>query len=57
MLKIRAVKTASYARAVQIIYYSDRKTKEFKHIGSGNSDGQGVELRLIAEDLINQVSP
>jgi transposase len=29
----------------------------FKHIGSGNSDDQVAELRLIAEDLINQVSP
>lgn len=57
MLKIRVVKTASNSRSVQIIYYANRKTKVFKHIGSGNSDDQVAELRLIAEDLINQVSP
>lgn len=57
MLKIRVVKTASKSRAVQIVYYSNRKTKIFKHIGSGNSDGQIEGLRLIAEDLIDKVSP
>ena len=57
MLKIRVVKTASNSRSVQIIYYANRKTKVFKQIGSGNSDDQVAELRLIAGDLINQVSP
>lgn len=57
MLKIRIVKTASGSRAVQIVFYADRKTKIFKHVGSGNSDEQIEELRLIATDLIESVSP
>lgn len=57
MLKIRVVKTASNSRAVQIVYYSNRKTKIFKHVGSGSTDDQVEELRLIALDLMNKVSP
>lgn len=57
MLKIRVVKTASDSRAVQIVYYVNRKTKIFKHIGSGKSDERIEELRLIATDLINKVEP
>ena len=57
MLKIRIVKTASNSRAVQIAYYVNRKTKIFKHVGSGCSDEQIEELRLIATDLIESVSP
>lgn len=57
MLKIRIVKTASNYRAVQIVYYVNRKTKIFKHVGSGSSDEQIEELRLIATDLIESVSP
>lgn len=57
MLKIRVVKTASNSRAVQIVYYTNRKTKIFKHVGSGSSDEQIEELKLIAVDLINSTSP
>ncbi len=57
MLKIRVVKTASNCSAVQIVYYVNRKTKIFKHVGSGKSDEQVKELRLIAADLINQIEP
>lgn len=57
MLKIRVSKTASGSRAVQIVYYVNRKTKIFKHIGSGKSDEQIEELRLIAIDLINKIEP
>lgn len=57
MLKIRIVKTTSSSRAVQIVYYVNRKTKIFKHVGSGSSDGQIEELRLIAADLIESASP
>jgi len=57
MLKIRIVKTASNSRAVQIVYYANRKTKIFKHVGSGSSDEQIEELKLIATDLIESTSP
>lgn len=57
MLKIRVVKTASDSRAVQIVYYANRKTKIFKHVGSASSDEQVEELKLLAVDLIDKVLP
>ena len=57
MLKIRVVKTASDSKAVQIVYYADRRTKIFKHVGSAKSQEQIEELKLIASDLIENISP
>lgn len=57
MLRIRVVKTASGAKAVQVIYYHNRKRKIFKHIGSANSESELAVLKSIALDLINNYSP
>jgi len=57
MLKVRIVKTASGARAVQVVYYSNRKTKVFKHIGSGHTDDQVEKLQTLAIDFINRSTP
>lgn len=57
MLHIRVVKTASGARAVQLVFYKNRKRVVFKHIGSANSDHQLESLKLVAQDLINNYSP
>lgn len=53
MLRIRVVKTASGAQAVQAIYYYNRKRKIFKHIGSANSEAELSDLKKAALDLIN----
>lgn len=57
MLRVRVVKTGSGSSAVQIIYYQNRKTKIFKHIGSANTDERIHSLKLVAQDFINNYSP
>lgn len=57
MLRIRVVKTASGANAIQIIYYKNRKRVIFKHIGSANSSQELEELKMVARDIINQYNP
>jgi hypothetical protein len=46
MLRIRTVKTASGASAVQVIYYLNRKRVIYKHIGSARTAAE-VETLLI----------
>jgi transposase len=55
-MQIREVKTGSDSIAVQIIYYKNRKRVIFKHIGSGKTEDQLIELRLIAEEIIKTQS-
>jgi len=57
MLRIRVVKTGSGARAVQVVYYRNRKRVIFKHIGSANSDSELESLNLVARDVINNCNP
>ena len=57
MLRIRVVKTASGASAVQVVYYRNRKRVIFKHIGSANSNQELESLKLIARDVINNYNP
>lgn len=57
MLRIRVVKTASGASAVQVVYYRNRKRVIFKHIGSANSDQELESLKLVARDLIIDFNP
>jgi hypothetical protein len=52
MLRIRVVKTASGANAVQVIYYRNRKRVIFKHIGSANGSQELESLKLVAQDVI-----
>jgi transposase len=57
MLRIRVVKTASGASAVQIVYYKNRKRFVFKHIGSAKSSQELESLKLVAQDVIKNFNP
>ncbi|HAM11381.1 MAG: hypothetical protein A2X05_18405 [Bacteroidetes bacterium GWE2_41_25] len=56
MLRIRVIKTASGASAVQVIYYRNRKRVVFKHIGSARSSQELESLILVAQDVIKNTS-
>lgn len=55
-MQIREVKTASGSIAVQVIYYRNRKRIILKHVGSGKTEEQLTELRLLAEEVIKSYS-
>lgn len=57
MLRIRVVKTASGASAVQLVYYRNRKRVVFKHVGSANSIQDMESLKLVARDVIKNYNP
>lgn len=57
MLRIRTVKTGSGARAVQVIYYLNRKRVIYKHIGSARTDDELEALLVVAEDFIGHYTP
>lgn len=57
MLRIRVIKTASGAQAVQVVYYRNRKRVIFKHIGSAKSIQELEELKLVAQDVIKNFNP
>jgi len=57
MLRIRVVKTASGASAVQVVYYRNRKRIIFKHVGSANNNQDLESLKLVARDVINNYNP
>jgi transposase len=51
-MKIRVVKTASKAKAVQVVHYSNNKRKVLRHLGSAHSEDALAELILLAEEWI-----
>jgi hypothetical protein len=51
-MKIRVVKTASKARAVQVIRYQNRKRIVIHHLGSAHTEEALNELILLAEEWI-----
>jgi hypothetical protein len=57
MLRIRVVKTASGANAVQVVYYKNGKRIIFKHIGSASSINELESLKLVAKDVIKNFDP
>ena len=57
MLHIRVIKTASGAKAVQAVYYRNRKRAVFKHIGSEKSIQELESLKLVAQDVIRNFNP
>ena len=57
MLYIRVVKTSSGAKAVQVIYYRNRKRVIYKHIGSAKTDEELESLKAVAQDLIDNRMP
>lgn len=57
MLRIRTVKTASGASAVQVIYYLNRKRVIYKHIGSARTAVEVETLKAVAQDFIDHYAP
>ncbi len=55
-MKIRVVKTASNANAVQVVRYQNNKRVILQHIGSAHNDEVLNELILIAEEWIKDFS-
>ena len=51
-MKIRVVKTASKARAVQVVRYQNRKRIVMHHLGSAHSEKALNELIILAEEWI-----
>jgi hypothetical protein len=49
---VRTVKTASGARAVQIVYSSHRGHRQIEHIGSAHDDAELELLRSVAEQRL-----
>ena len=56
MLRIHTTKTGSGATAVQVIYYFNRKRVIYKHIGSSKDGNELKELRVLAQDFIDNLS-
>jgi len=55
-MKIRVVKTASKAKAVQIVHYQNNKRIVLQHIGSAHSETALKDLMLLAEEWIKDYS-
>ena len=51
-MKVRVVKTASKANAVQVVNYQNNKRKVLQHIGSAHSEAELNDLMLLAEEWI-----
>lgn len=51
-MKIRVIKTASKAKAVQVVRYQSNKRIVLQHIGSAHSEAELSELLLMAEEWI-----
>ena len=50
---VRTVRTASGARAVQIVYSSRRGSRRIEHIGSAHDDAQLEALKAVAAQRLN----
>lgn len=57
MLRIRTIKTGTGARAVQVIYYLNRKRVIYKHIGSAKTDSELETMLVVAQDFIDNYAP
>lgn len=55
-MKIRVVRTASKAQAVQVIRYQNNKRTILKHIGSASSEDQLAELMQLAHQWMKDYS-
>lgn len=55
-MKIRVVKTASNAQAVQVMRYQNNKRVILKHIGSAHSEAELKELLLLAQEWVKDYS-
>jgi transposase len=55
-MKVRVIKTASNAKAVQVVRYQNNKRVILQHIGSAHKEGELNDLLLIAEEWIKNYS-
>ena len=55
-MKIRVVKTASKASAVQVVRYQNNKRIIVQHIGSAHNDTELEKLKLSAQEWIKDYS-
>lgn len=55
-MQIREVRTGSDSKAVQVVYYKNRKRIIFKHVGSGKTPEHLKELRQLAQEIIKSHS-
>jgi hypothetical protein len=55
-MKVRVVKTASNANAVQVVRYQNNKRIVLQHIGSAHSEVELSNLILLAEEWIKDYS-
>ncbi len=55
-MKIRLVKTASKATAVQVVRYENNRRIILQHIGSAHGEGELEELMIIAQEWIKDYS-
>lgn len=55
-MKIRVVKTASNAKAVQVVRYIENKRKVLYHVGSAHNDEDLKNLMILAEEWIQDYS-
>ena len=55
-MKIRVVKTASNAKAVQVVHYRNNKRIVLQHIGSSHTEEALSDLKTIAEEWIKDYS-
>lgn len=55
-MRIRVVKTASKAIAVQVVQYSDNKRKILQHLGSAHTEQELEELKAMAQEWIKVFS-
>lgn len=55
-MKVRVIKTASKAKAVQVVHYRHGKRKVIRHLGSAHTDAELRELLLLADEWIKNYS-
>lgn len=55
-MKIRVVKTASNAKAVQVVRYQENKRKVLHHVGSAHHEEDLKNLMILAEEWIKDYS-
>ncbi len=55
-MKIRVVKTASKARAVQVVQYRNNKRTILRNLGSAHNDKELSDLMALAEEWIMNYS-
>ncbi len=53
-MKIRVVKTASKAKAIQVMRYQNNERIVLRHLGAAHSEAELEELKITAEEWIKE---